>query len=428
MGHGLAILGERPNAQPGFLDRLLYGTLFYIAFIELVRSYVGAPAALVVVSLGFGAACWWSSAQAQALYLRTGFVFTLWLRWTLYALGVVQLIRIQGAFTGVAASAFVQDAVNLTIYSCVFVLGVLRYFFYVAIRLQEKVQVATQAAQLVEKTSLELATRNAFISTALREAPVACIVTDADSSILVGNKEAERLLSKQLPTFAQVGQARLYFGDLFVGLGASQALRPGQKKTFFSRSGHAGDARCLSVQGEAFPDPKGRQQQIFILRDEALTIQQATVLIQAESLEAGSSLLLVRPDGEVLAASDNWSAVQRESSCDQGVGLWSILESLQTTSVTSSVLAKAAATREGASKALQQAQKRVVQDGRSSSAFIRLANGRSCDVLFDTINLSDPAEKVVLVEVRVRSGAAVKAVEESVPEGLPTGLLAIREG
>jgi len=406
MGHGLAVLGNNPTQPSRFVDRLLYGTLAFITLLELVRRFAGPQAALIVTSLGFGVVGLWSSAQAQAQYLRTGFIFALWLRWALYALGVIQLMRLQGAFTGLAASAFVQDAVNLTIYSAVFVIGLLRYMFYVAIRLQEKVALASQAAKLVQMQSIELVARNAFIASALREAPVACLVADAHDNVLVGNKEAERLLGKPLPTLGKFDDAPVKMSDLFVALGFVHETDLAKPRTYFSRNAHAGNARCISVQGQVFPDHREAPQRVFILRDEPLNTQQAADIVQADLQKTGCSLLLARHDGTVIAASAGWLEMQRECNLATSAGLWEKLDSLRSTPAMSSVLSKAAATKEGASKALQQARKRVTQDERSSSAFIRLGDGRSCDVLFDPIGLSDQAEKALLVEVRVRGIAA----------------------
>lgn len=85
------------------------------------------------------------------------------------------------------------------------------------------------------------------------------------------------------------------------------------------------------------------------------------------------------------------------------------------------MLAKVAAARDGTSKGLQQARKCVTQYGRSSSTFIRFEDGRSCDVLFNPIALSDQMVKGLLVEIRVRSGPApaagpeIKALQEDNP-------------
>jgi hypothetical protein len=425
MGHGLTILGDPQERRKDPWDHLLLGSVVFIALLETTRHFAGAPAALVVTSLGFGAASLWSSAQAQLHYQRTGNMFACWLRWTMYALGVVQLMRIQGIFTGLATSAFVQDALNLAIYSVIFVLGLLRYFFYVAMRIQEKADAATEAARQVETTAHELASRNAFIASAMHEAPVACLVTDTQNNVLVGNKEAERLLRRPLPLLGQVPPEPVKLAELFIGMGDSTDTLPGHKRIFFVRSGHAGDARCVSVQAEMLPDTNDLPQQVFILREEPTNIQQAADTIRAEALKAGHTLLLTRDNGEVLTASSGWVELQRDSGCDTGSGLWETLTSLHSAAGLPSVLGKVAASRENSAKALEQARKRATVQGCGGSAFIRLAGGRICDVLIDPITLSDQADKLLLVELRIRTVAGTRptvTVEEDASEGLIQGL------
>lgn len=434
LGQGLAILGQTTSNSDKFMDRLLYGTVVFICVLELVRRFVGPEAALVVASLGFGSTAIWSSAMAQAQYLRTKCIFTLWMRWTLYATGVVQLIRIQGAFSGLASHAFAQDAVNLAVYTLLFVLALLRFMFYLAIRLQEKVAEAKQATLRAEKANGDLRARTAFISSAMQEAPVACVIADAQDNVLIGNREAERLLGRTFPAQGQPARVPLKVEHLFVGMGASYEWAPRQTQKLFSRSGYAGDARCVSVRGEAFPDNQETPQQVFVLSEESVSIAQARAMITTQALESGCSLLLARREGDVLAASPGWSELQVEtgltSHAEAGVSFWETLESLQGNAPSS---LSPVARREAPAKALQMARKRATEDGRSSSAFLRLRDGRHCDVMFDLIALSDLGEKALLVEVRARPGPSPLIVPKGepladLPPALPRSLSMPSEG
>lgn len=410
MGHGISVLDQSSPKRGDFIDRLIYFTIGFTVALELTRRYAGPQAALALTSIGFGAAAIWSSAKAQDHHARTGCVYTLWMRWTLYALGVAQLIRIQGAFTGIASSAFAQDAVNLAIYSMIFILGMLRYIFYGAIRLQEKVDLAEQAVLEAQTANRELQTQTNFISSAMEEAPVACLIADTHDHVLIGNKEAEKLLGRTFPVLRRPARLPLKVEHLFIGMGPLHEWTPGKTQLLFSRGGHGGDARCIGIRGQLFPGSRETPQQVFILGEESVSTEQAGAMVKTQALEHGCSLLLANLEGEILASSGTWLALleDRRFSLDpaKSPSLWTLLENLQAPPSSSSVRR-----RDSSSKALPLARKRLTVDGRSSSAFLRLHDGKHCDVLFDLITLADRTEKAVLVELRIRAGAMQPTVQ-----------------
>jgi two-component system sensor kinase FixL len=80
------------------------------------------------------------------------------MRWVMVGLGVLHLVRMQGALTGWGVQTFGQDAWTLGIWSAIFVFGMLRYFTYIAMRIQqqddERLQVAAALAREEEARRL----------------------------------------------------------------------------------------------------------------------------------------------------------------------------------------------------------------------------------------------------------------------------------
>jgi two-component system sensor kinase FixL len=62
------------------------------------------------------------------------------MRWVMVSLGLFHLMRTQGAVTGWGVNTFGQDAWTYGIWTAAFVMGMLRYFAYLAIRIQEQAE------------------------------------------------------------------------------------------------------------------------------------------------------------------------------------------------------------------------------------------------------------------------------------------------
>lgn len=152
MGLGLLhLLGHRRIGPELFWVAVL--TLTYTALIEWARRSFPAQVPLVISSLGLGLSSLWCWFPAQAHYQKTRNPFSRHMRWLVLMLGFMQLARIQGAFSAWTLESFGQNTLSLSIWSAIYVLGVLRYCFYIGLRLHDYAQQQAEAA--VERARLD---------------------------------------------------------------------------------------------------------------------------------------------------------------------------------------------------------------------------------------------------------------------------------
>lgn len=162
MGIGIARLyGQRP--QWTALLGLGLGTLVFIGAMEWCRLHAGPKVTLLLSGALFGLTSLWCAYPAHVHYRRTGNRFSMHMRWVMAGLGVIHLLRAQGAITGWGVQTFGQDAWTLGIWSCIFVLGMLRYFAYIAMRVQEQydARIKVAAALAREEEGRRLGTQMA---------------------------------------------------------------------------------------------------------------------------------------------------------------------------------------------------------------------------------------------------------------------------
>jgi two-component system sensor kinase FixL len=69
-------------------------------------------------------------------YRSTGNRFSMHMRWVMICVGLLQLLRIQVAWAGWDIQSLGREAWTLVIWTAIFMLGMLRYFAYIAIRIQ----------------------------------------------------------------------------------------------------------------------------------------------------------------------------------------------------------------------------------------------------------------------------------------------------
>jgi signal transduction histidine kinase len=137
MGLGIVRLYKHGPQWPSFLA-LGLATVAYILTMELCRIYAGPKVTLVLSGLGFGLSSIWCAYPAHVHFKLTGNRFSMHMRWIMFGLGLLHLVRMQAALTGLGVQTFGQDAWTLGIWSAIFVFGMLRYFTYIAMRIQEQ--------------------------------------------------------------------------------------------------------------------------------------------------------------------------------------------------------------------------------------------------------------------------------------------------
>ena len=145
MGLGIARLYKKGPQWPSFVV-LTLATLLYAVALELCRLHAGPKVTLVLSGLAFGLSSIWSAYPAHVHFKLTGNRFSMHMRWVMAGLGVLHLVRMQGALTGWGVQTFGQDAWTLGIWSAIFVFGMLRYFTYVAMRMEKQNEDRLKAA------------------------------------------------------------------------------------------------------------------------------------------------------------------------------------------------------------------------------------------------------------------------------------------
>ena len=116
------------------------GTLVFIAVMEWARVHSGPKVTLLLSGVLFGLTSLWGASFAHVHYQRSGNRFSMHMRWVMVSLGLFHLLRTQGAVTGWGVNTFGQEAWTYGIWTGAFVMGMLRYFAYVAIRIQEQAE------------------------------------------------------------------------------------------------------------------------------------------------------------------------------------------------------------------------------------------------------------------------------------------------
>ena len=137
MGLGIVRLYKHGPQWPSFLA-LGLATVTYTMTLELCRIHAGPKVTLILSGLAFGLSSIWCAYPAHVHFKLTGNRFSMHMRWVMAGLGVLHLVRMQGALTGWGVQTFGQDAWTLGIWSAIFVFGMLRYFTYVGMRIQEQ--------------------------------------------------------------------------------------------------------------------------------------------------------------------------------------------------------------------------------------------------------------------------------------------------
>lgn len=139
MGLGIARL-HMQGPQWRSLLGLTAGTGAFIALMEWARVHAGPQFTLLLSGGLFGLTSLWGAYFAHAYYQRSGNQFAMHMRWVMVGLGLFHLLRTQGAVTGWGVNTFGPETWTYGIWTGAFVMGMLRYFAYVAIRIQEQAE------------------------------------------------------------------------------------------------------------------------------------------------------------------------------------------------------------------------------------------------------------------------------------------------
>lgn len=145
MGLGIVRLYKQGPQWPSLLA-LSLATVVYTVTMELCRLHAGPKVTLVLSGLAFGLSSIWCAYPAHVHFKLTRNRFSMHMRWVMAGLGLLHLVRMQGALTGWGVETFGQDAWTLGIWSAIFVFGMMRYFTYVAMRIQEQNDARIKAA------------------------------------------------------------------------------------------------------------------------------------------------------------------------------------------------------------------------------------------------------------------------------------------
>jgi signal transduction histidine kinase len=137
MAFGLSRLYDQ-GPQLGRLVWLALGTVVYIAVMEWSRIHAGSEVTLLLSGGLFGVTSLWGAYFAHAHYQHTANRFAMHMRWVMASLGLFHLLRTQGFVTGWGLNTFGQEAWTYGIWTGAFVAGMLRYFAYFGIRVQEQ--------------------------------------------------------------------------------------------------------------------------------------------------------------------------------------------------------------------------------------------------------------------------------------------------
>jgi signal transduction histidine kinase len=145
MGLGIVRLYKQGPQWPSLLA-LSLATVVYTVTMELCRLHAGPKVTLVLSGLAFGLSSIWCAYPAHVHFKLTRNRFSMHMRWVMAGLGLLHLVRMQGALTGWGVETFGQDTWTLGIWSAIFVFGIMRYFTYVAMRIQEQSDASIKVA------------------------------------------------------------------------------------------------------------------------------------------------------------------------------------------------------------------------------------------------------------------------------------------
>lgn len=137
MGLGIARLYDK-GPQHWRLLGLALGTVVFIAVMEWSRIHAGPRVTLLLSGGLFGVTSLWGAYFVHTHYQLTANRFSMHMRWIMGSLGIFHLLRTQGVVTGWGLNTFGQEAWTYGIWTVIFVLGMLRYFAYIGIRVQEQ--------------------------------------------------------------------------------------------------------------------------------------------------------------------------------------------------------------------------------------------------------------------------------------------------
>jgi signal transduction histidine kinase len=137
MGLGIARLYDK-GPQHWRLLGLALGTLVFIALMEWSRIHAGPKVTLLLSGGMFGVTSLWGAYFAHVHFKQTTNRFSMHMRWVMATLGIFHLLRAQGFVTGWGLNTFGQEAWTYGIWTGIFVLGMLRYFAYIGMRVQEQ--------------------------------------------------------------------------------------------------------------------------------------------------------------------------------------------------------------------------------------------------------------------------------------------------
>jgi signal transduction histidine kinase len=139
MGLGIARLYNKGPQWRSLLG-VSAGTLLFIAVMEWARIHAGPKVTLLLSGGLFGLTSLWGAYFAHVHYQLSQNQFSMHMRWVMVSLGLFHLLRTQGVVTGWGVNTFGQDAWTYGIWTGAFVMGMLRYFAYMAIRIQEQAE------------------------------------------------------------------------------------------------------------------------------------------------------------------------------------------------------------------------------------------------------------------------------------------------
>ena len=145
LGLGIARLYDNRPQGPALWWTLAL-TVAYTVLMEWCRLHTSPKVTLVLSSLGFGLTSLWCALPAHRHYQLTGNRFSMHMRWVVIVLGLTQFTRMQSLLGDWSIQSFGQNYLSLAIWTVIYILGILRFCFYVAMRIQEKADERAQVA------------------------------------------------------------------------------------------------------------------------------------------------------------------------------------------------------------------------------------------------------------------------------------------
>ncbi|MFM7001653.1 MAG: sensor histidine kinase, partial [Limnohabitans sp.] len=146
MGLGISRLYNKGPQAPALLGTLAL-TVVYTLLLEWSRVNAPAKVTLVLSSLGFALSALWCAIPAHRHYRLTGNPFSKHMRWLVIALGLAQFTRLHSLLSdNWSIQNIDQSHLNLAVWTLIYILSILRYCFYVAMRIQEKADERAKAA------------------------------------------------------------------------------------------------------------------------------------------------------------------------------------------------------------------------------------------------------------------------------------------